>query len=174
MPDIALVVVAVALLLLLVAVLQPLAIRLTLPHTVLLAVCGLAIGALIVAGQATSLQGLTADMLRAMGEIALPSEALTHLFLPTLLFEAGLALNVRRVLDDFWAIFVLAVVAVVVTTLAIGFSLGMVSELTLAVCLLIGAIVATTDPSAVVGLFRDVGAPRRLGILIDGESLLND
>lgn len=174
MPDIALLVVAVALLLLLVAVLQPLAVQLTLPHTVLLAVFGLALGGIIVAGESAAPRGLGADMLRALGEIALPSEALTHLFLPTLLFEAGLALNVRRLLDDFWAIFVLAVVAVVVTTLAIGFSLGLTSELTLAVCLLLGAIVATTDPSAVVGLFRDVGAPQRLGILVDGESLLND
>jgi CPA1 family monovalent cation:H+ antiporter len=41
-------------------------------------------------------------------------------------------------------------------------------------CLLLGAIVATTDPSAVVGIFRDVGAPGRLIRLVEGESLLND
>jgi hypothetical protein len=44
----------------------------------------------------------------------------------------------------------------------------------LVVCLLVGAIVATTDPSAVVGIFREIGAPRRLTRLIEGESLLND
>ena len=178
MPDIALPVIMVALLLLLAAMLQPVAARLRLPHTVLLAVSGLALGGMIVAGQTThageNADGFVGAVLEGLGEMALPSDALTFLFLPTLLFEAALALNVRRLLDDFWAIFVLAVVAVVVTTLAIGFSLGMVSELALAVCLLLGAIVATTDPSAVVSLFRDVGAPRRLGILIEGESLLND
>lgn len=160
--------------LLLVAVLQPLARQLALPHTVLLAVFGLALGGIVVAGESAVPDDFGGGMVRALDEMALPSDALTYLFLPMLIFEAALALNVRRLLDDFWAIFVLAVVAVVVTTLAIGFGLSLVSNLALAVCLLLGAIVATTDPSAVVGLFRDVGAPRRLGILIEGESLLND
>jgi CPA1 family monovalent cation:H+ antiporter len=44
----------------------------------------------------------------------------------------------------------------------------------LTVCLLLGAIVSTTDPAAVIGIFRDVGAPKRLSILAEGESLLND
>src|SRR3546814_15342446 len=39
---------------------------------------------------------------------------------------------------------------------------------------LLGAIVATTDPVAVVGIFREVGAPRRLTTLVEGESLFND
>mgnify|MGYP003347969584 CR=1 FL=1 len=37
-----------------------------------------------------------------------------------------------------------------------------------------GTIVSTTDPAAVIGIFRDVGAPKRLSILAEGESLLND
>ena len=44
----------------------------------------------------------------------------------------------------------------------------------LVVCLLLGAVVSTTDPAAVIGIFRDVGAPKRLSILAEGESLLND
>src|SRR5262249_20197554 len=40
--------------------------------------------------------------------------------------------------------------------------------------LVFGAIVAATDPIAVVGLFRTLGAPKRLRVLVDGESLLND
>ncbi|MBM3485136.1 MAG: hypothetical protein FJX67_00660 [Alphaproteobacteria bacterium] len=42
------------------------------------------------------------------------------------------------------------------------------------VCLLVGSIIATTDPAAVVATFRDLGAPRRLSILVEGESLFND
>ena len=44
----------------------------------------------------------------------------------------------------------------------------------LIVCLLLGAVVSTTDPAAVIGIFRDVGAPKRLSILAEGKSLLND
>ena len=40
--------------------------------------------------------------------------------------------------------------------------------------LLLGSIVATTDPIAVVGIFRDLGAPKRLLLLVEGESLFND
>src|SRR5262249_51840619 len=40
--------------------------------------------------------------------------------------------------------------------------------------LLVGAIVATTDPAAVVAIFRELGAPARLTRLLEGESLLND
>src|SRR5690606_26767692 len=36
------------------------------------------------------------------------------------------------------------------------------------------AIVATTDPVAVVGVFREVGAPKRLSTLVEGEALFND
>ncbi len=43
-----------------------------------------------------------------------------------------------------------------------------------AVCLLIGSIISTTDPSAVVSIFRSISAPRRLARIIEGESLLND
>ena len=42
------------------------------------------------------------------------------------------------------------------------------------VCLLLGAVVATTDPAAVIAIFRDVGAPARLTRLVEGEALLND
>ena len=39
---------------------------------------------------------------------------------------------------------------------------------------LLGSIVATTDPAAVIAVFRDIGAPRRLSWLVEGEALLND
>ena len=49
-----------------------------------------------------------------------------------------------------------------------------VSTFSLTVCLLVAAIIATTDPSAVTAVFREVGARRRLTLLVEGESLLND
>src|SRR5690606_30865647 len=71
-------------------------------------------------------------------------------------------------------ILMMAIVAVVVCTLAVGFSISAVSGYGLVVCLMLGAIVATTDPIAVVGVFREVGAPKRLTTLVEGESLFND
>ena len=42
------------------------------------------------------------------------------------------------------------------------------------IALLIGALVAATDPDAVVALIRSLGVPKRLQVLLEGESLLND
>ncbi|HWT77331.1 MAG TPA: cation:proton antiporter, partial [Candidatus Methylomirabilis sp.] len=40
--------------------------------------------------------------------------------------------------------------------------------------LIFGALISATDPVSVVALFRKMGIPRRLGILVESESLLND
>ena len=41
-------------------------------------------------------------------------------------------------------------------------------------CILFDAIVSATDPVAVVALLKDLGISKRIGTLIEGESLLND
>ncbi len=40
--------------------------------------------------------------------------------------------------------------------------------------LVFGALISATDPIAVVAIFKNLGVPRRLAVLLDGESLLND
>ena len=77
-------------------------------------------------------------------------------------------------MEDAAPILLLAVVAVFVATAVIGLALWPLAGVPLVVCLLLGSIVATTDPAAVVAIFRDIGAPARLVRLVEGESLLND
>ena len=74
----------------------------------------------------------------------------------------------------FAPILVLAVVGLMVSLVVVGSVLYGVSDIDLIGCLLLGAIVSATDPVAVVALFRDLGAPKRLAILVEGESLFND
>ena len=40
--------------------------------------------------------------------------------------------------------------------------------------MMLGSVLAATDPVAVVALLKEVGASKKLGTLIEGESLLND
>ncbi len=158
-------------LLMLVSLVHPLAVRLKLPHSVLLAMIGTTIGL------ASSMLMRTPE-LRAVVEplVSLPFRSATfmHIFLPALLFQASLTIDVRRIMEDAVPILLLATVAVFAATAAIGFSLAGLTQQSLTVCLLVGAIVATTDPAAVVAVFRDLGAPSRLTNLVEGESLLND
>lgn len=105
---------------------------------------------------------------------AYSAEAYLWLFLPPLLFQASLTVDVKNILSDWAPVLLLAVVGVGVSTLLVGGSLALVSEQTLINCLILGAIVATTDPTAVLRVFRELGAPARLITLVEGESLLND
>jgi len=90
------------------------------------------------------------------------------------LFTAGLTIDVRRLLDEVSAVLLLAIVAVLVCIAVVAGVVHLATGVDLIVCLLLGAVVSTTDPAAVIGIFRDVGAPKRLSILAEGESLLND
>ncbi|MGE0120989.1 MAG: cation:proton antiporter [Dongiaceae bacterium] len=174
MPEIAVPILGITGLLALVSLLPPVANRLNLPLSVLLALVGCALGSLVVVGRGLPETGFFGDFVTALRGFEISPEALLYIFLPTLLFEAALLIDVRRLMDDVAPILLLAVVAVVVCTVTVGFAMSAVTEVGLIACLLLGAIVATTDPVAVVGIFRDIGAPRRLSILVEGESLFND
>ncbi|MFT3809305.1 MAG: cation:proton antiporter [Micropepsaceae bacterium] len=167
------------------SLLMPAARRLALPYTVLVAVFGAAVGALLAI--LPELGGGAARMAALLNETEMPSEALLYLFLPPLLFTAGLHIEMRRLLDDIWPVLVLAIVAVIACCLAVGFALapfmsadglsiigGLESEELLLLALLLGAVVAPTDTAAILSIFRDIGAPRRLSTIVEGESLFND
>ncbi|MCB1389436.1 MAG: cation:proton antiporter [Rhodobacteraceae bacterium] len=153
---------------------EPLAERLRLPATVILALLGIAIGAAsawLIASRETEMLTAAATLIQ---NLPIRSNFFLYVFLPTLIFQVSLTIDLRRMLDDWVPILLLAVVAVVVSTLMVGWALYPVAELPLMACLMIGAIVSTTDPSAVVGIFRATPAPLRLARIVEGESLLND
>jgi CPA1 family monovalent cation:H+ antiporter len=166
-----------ALLLALIAPLPPLAARIRLPYTVLLAVLGCALG--VVTGVADQLEphlatiGL-AELVEAITQLEVSSTVFLWVFLPLILFDSAIELDSRALIEDIGPVFLMAVVAVAATTAVSGLALWSVTSFSLAACLLVGAIIATTDPIAVINVFKEVGAPRRLVSLVEGESLLND
>ena len=172
--DIVIVTAIVASLFFVIGVAEPLAARMRLPYSVILAVMGILIGLGAIFFLRTDLTDALNPIAAAIVGLPIRSNVFLYVFLPTLLFQATLGMNLRQMLDDWVPILVLAVVAVVVATLSVGYALSWASTLPLAACLLIGAIVSTTDPSAVVSIFRSISAPRRLARIIEGESLLND
>ena len=96
------------------------------------------------------------------------------LFLPALIFEAGFNLDARQLIKDLAPVLILAISALLISTAIIGFSLSLALGLDLGVALLFGALISATDPVAVIALFKELGAPARLTVLVEGESLLND
>ncbi|MCA3509386.1 MAG: cation:proton antiporter [Rhodobacter sp.] len=152
----------------------PLAEWLRLPVTVILAATGIAIGAAASFFWFTDLTDALNPVALAILRLPISSDVFLLVFLPTLIFHVSLTIDLRRMLDDWVPILVLAVVAVGVATVMIGLALLPFAGLPLMACLLIGAIVSTTDPSAVVSIFRSTPAPQRLARIVEGESLLND
>jgi len=172
--DLVVIIAIVAALFLVIGLSEPLAAKLRLPYSVILAAVGIAIGAAATFFWRTDLTDALNPVALAILNLPIRSNVFLYVFLPTLVFQVSLGLNLRRMLDDWVPILVLAVVAVVVATVVIGFALLPFAGLPLAACLLIGAIVSTTDPSAVVSIFRATPAPQRLARIVEGESLLND
>lgn len=156
-------VLGVAVLLTVVVATEPFAKRLGLPLSIMLVIVGAGLGFV-----------MEIDGFPLSNTLTVPSEAFLYLFLPILLFETAIEIDVRRLLADIGPILLLAVVAVLASTFAIGFSLAAVSTYGLVACLLLAAIVSTTDPVAVVALFKDLSVPHRLTLLVEGESLFND
>lgn len=172
--GLAAVLLAIAVLLVVVSAVQPLAQRLHMPETVLLAIVGILIGGSADLLLRTTFTTLFDGAARTLLDFPINSEAFLLIFLPILVFQGALAIDVRRLAHESATVLLLAVMAVVVSTAAIGMALFPFAGMKLEVCLLLGAIVATTDPSAVVGIFRDIGAATRLTRLVEGEALLND
>jgi CPA1 family monovalent cation:H+ antiporter len=172
--DIVLLLAVLATLLVVVAVSQPVAVRLKLAPVVLLAVIGVAIGAVSIVLVHTPLSARFGDLAGLFADLPVGAETFIYVFLPLLVFEGAITADVRRMLEDAAPILMLAVVATVVCTAVVGVALWPIAGLPLVVCLLLGSVVATTDPAAVIAVFRDVGAAARLTRLVEGEALLND
>ncbi|MDX1571473.1 MAG: cation:proton antiporter [Xanthomonadales bacterium] len=151
----------------------PVANRLNFPFTVMLAAAGILIGFAAHLAEGAHL-GVVSDLVEALHTIEITSEAVFFVFLPALVFESALSIDVRRLLDDIAPILMLAVLGLLISTVAVGTALWGVTDFALIACLLLGAIVSATDPVAVVAIFKDLGAPKRLAILVEGESLFND
>ena len=141
---------------------------LRIPHTVLLVIFGVAIGLLS-----------TTPTFAFLGSFHLTPEVLFYIFLPALIFESAYNMSIRKLTEDSLPISLLAVFSLLISTLAIGygltFALSFVGiDIPLSIALLFGALISATDPVAVLALFKEYGAPRRLSLIFEGESLFND
>ncbi|MCL1948062.1 MAG: fructose PTS transporter subunit IIA [Chitinivibrionia bacterium] len=146
--------------------------KLNFPYTIGLVIVGLIIG--FVAGK-----------IPFLGEAQLSEGIIFYLILPVLIFEAALNIDSKTLFKNAVPIFSLAVFAVLISAFITGGLLGIVipqldtfAAPTFRECfgamLLFGALIATTDPVAVIVLFKEAGAPKRLTTIVDGESMSND
>ncbi len=106
-------------------------------------------------------------------------EVLMKGMLSFLLFAGALHVNLGDLLSRKWAIGSIATVGVVLSTFLVGFAVYGITQalglpLALIYCLVFGALIAPTDPIAVLGILKTVKVPASLQAKIAGESLFND
>lgn len=104
----------------------------------------------------------------------LSQELIMYVLLPALIFDASINIDTKLLRKNLVPTLVLAAPGLVIATLITGGLMYYFSGLSLASSMIFGALISATDPVAVISLFEIVGAPRRLRILVDGESLFND
>ena len=119
--------------------------------------------------------GLLTSFVPGVPDYRVDPEVVLIGFLPPLLYAAALRTSLVDVRANRQAIGLLAVGAVVFTTLTVGaVAWTVVPGLGLAAALALGAVVSPPDAVAATTIARRVGMPRRTVSILEGESLLND
>ena len=120
------------------------------------------------------LTGLALALARVDLGLALTHDFIFDVILPPLLFEAALNLHWNELKRDLAPVLTLATcgVALCAAVVAAGLTFGL--KWPLGPAMAFGALIAATDPIAVIALLRDTGVKGRLRLLIESESLLND
>ena len=131
--------------------------RLRLPYTVALVLVGLGLG---VSGAFTA--------------VTLTSDLILLVFLPPLLFEGALNLDLEELGRRWLQVGVLAVVGTTVSAVVIAAALVVVPGIALELAVVLAVMLAATDPISVLAVFKEHGVKTGLRTVMEGESIFND
>jgi len=106
--------------------------------------------------------------------IEVEPELILGIFIPPLIFEAAFHLPTPELRRNIVPVLTLAIIGVLLSTFLVGGIVHWGAGIAVAPAIVFGSIIAATDPVAVIALFRSMGVPKRLQVILEGESLLND
>ena len=123
--------------------------------------------------------GLALGLAPGLPRVALRPELVFVLFLPPLLYQDALNISYREFRANVVSIVLLATGLVLATTCVVAVVAHWATARTTVplswpVCFVLGAIVSPTDAVAATAIFQRLGVPRRLSVVLEGESLVND
>ena len=118
--------------------------------------------------------GVGMALIPGLPNIALAPELVLLVFLPPLIYSAGVSMSWREFKYNLRPIGLLAFGCVIFTTCAVAAAAHYLLGSDWAAGLLLGASIAPPDTVAPLTIARNLGLPRRLVVILEGEGLAND
>jgi monovalent cation/hydrogen antiporter len=118
--------------------------------------------------------GIALALIPGVPKITLAPELVLLGILPPLIYSAGVAMSWREFRFNLRPIALLAVGCVVFTACIVAALAHWVLGMPVGVAFVLGAIVAPPDALAPLAILRQLGIPRRLLVVLDGEGVAND
>ncbi len=131
--------------------------RFRVPYPILLVVGGLALG-----------------FVPGIPHVQLAPDLVLIAFLPPLIYIAAYFTSLRDLRANVRPIALLSIGLVVMTTVGVAVVAHEIAGLAWAPAFVLGAAVSATDPAAATAIARRTGLPRRIIVVVEGESLVND
>jgi CPA1 family monovalent cation:H+ antiporter len=118
--------------------------------------------------------GIGLALTPGLPRIELAPELVLLVILPPLIYSAGVAMSWREFRFNLRPIALLALGCVVFTTCAVAVTSHWLLGMPVAVAFVLGAIVAPPDAVAPLAIVRQLGIPRRIIVVLEGEGTAND
>src|SRR5215218_8892610 len=121
------------------------------------------------------LGGLAIAFIPGLPSVELEPDTIFLVFLPPLVYAAGWRTSPLELRAVMRPLALLSIGLVFLTAGVVAFvAHALVPELSWAEAAILGAILAPTDTIAATSIFRRLGAPGRVRLLVEGESMIND
>lgn len=114
------------------------------------------------------------ETFHAFDGLSVSHDFIFFVLMPTLVFESAYGLDAWQLKRNWLPILTLAFPGILLSTFFIAAFLKAFGVLAFLPALLLGAVLSAIDHVSVSSLFKQLGAPKRLIILVEGESLFSD
>lgn len=117
---------------------------------------------------------ISAANIEILSSLKLTPSLVMFVFLPVLLFESAYHFNFRDLRKIIAPAGLLATLGLLVASIIIALGLNLVLGISIPEAMLFAAAISSTDPIAVLSIFKKLGVPKLLQLHVDAESFLND
>ncbi|MET3983044.1 Na+/H+ antiporter [Streptomyces sp. PvR034] len=118
--------------------------------------------------------GLVVALLPGAPDVHITPELIGLVVLPPLLYASAEEMSWRELRAVWKPVSVLAVGLVLASAAVVGYVASVLTPLSWQMALVLGAVLASTDPVAVTALGRRLALPPKVQVMVQAESLFND